>query len=62
MTLDAGGGGAGDVVREADHEGVWVLFILRAVGSNEGFKQQVMVSDVVLGRSLSLLGQAWTEG
>lgn len=38
MTLDAGGEGAGDGVREADHEGVWVLFILKAMGSNEGFK------------------------
>lgn len=45
-----------------DHEGVWVLLILRTVGSSEGFKQQVMIPDVALGRSLHLLGREWTEG
>lgn len=40
--------------------GVWVLFIFRAVGSIEVFKQQVTASDVALGGSLGLLGGGGT--
>lgn len=40
-------------------EGGWI-FIFRAVGGIEGFKQQVTVSDVALGRPPSLLGGNWT--
>lgn len=39
----------------ADLEGGWI-FVLRAVRSIEGFKQQVTTSAVALGRSLLLLG------
>lgn len=42
--------------RLGDPEGVWVLLILRTVGSSEGFKQQVMIPDVALGKITS---SAW---